>query len=124
MSLTDESKSLKKKIVNSKNSVDALKTTKIGKDIVGERHFSSSELPEASVPIIMESAPTCSVSYTKRQLVNMGNFETTAIEISASIECSEKNMNTTYTKVKEFVEGRVELEIDELYRTRDNGDFL
>ena len=126
MSLTNNPKNpqkIIKKMANTVNTVEATKTTKVGKQIAGEQHAYVTDLPEKSV-MSEKISPSCSVSYSKRQLVNMGNFETVAIEISASIECAEDNLNATYNKVKEFVTGRIELEVDELYMDRDKGSYL
>ena len=127
MPLTSNNKTGKviKKISNPKQEVSASKIEKVGKDIVTEQHFSTSSLPDDSgVPSTPPCYGVCSVSFGKRQVVNMGNFETITLDMTASMECTEKDMNKTYDKVKDFVEGRMEIEIDEIYKTRDGGGFL
>ena len=47
------------------------------------------------------------VSYSKGRTVNLGNFESTRIDISIELECQESEIDATYERCHKWVDNKV-----------------
>ena len=96
------------------NQATVMKQKKSGTEII------SDSIENLHPPATLLSIdPLATVSYSARRVINLGNFETVHIEVGVSLSCSQKDITSTYDKVKEFVGTRLEAEVDEVENYRD-----
>lgn len=62
--------------------------------------------------------PFAEVGFSAKRVINMGNYEAVHIAISIKLPCHENQIKRTYMKAKEFVELRLEAEVEELDKLR------
>jgi hypothetical protein len=53
------------------------------------------------------------VRYALQRTINLGNFENVKIDIGIETACEENNVGKTFTKIKKFVENKIEEEMEE-----------
>lgn len=116
----DSPKKIIKKTANNKDSFIGNKTEKIHGEITYDETVSDNI---STLATAVDINPLMQVSFSKKRTINTGNFEFTSIEIGVTMHCESKDMNKTYGKAKDFVESRLDLEVEEVYQKNDTGDF-
>ena len=92
---------------------------KSGKEIISE------ESKNESIPAeILSIEPLGAVNFEVKRVVNMGNYEAVHITVGITLPCTEKQINKTYLKAKDFVELRLEAEVEELEKARQSNYLL
>lgn len=111
----------KKKIVNNQDTASGHKIEKANKVVTSEEYVNDNISGEVTT---LSEHPLAKVTYSKKKTINNGNFEFTSVEIGVTLHCDPRYINKTYGKAQEFVESRLELEVEEIYKKNDSGDFV